>query len=57
MGEEDLVTKDGEMIKVLAAFIMVFTGKTCFQQSQAPKISGKSLEQGRLTVGGGGSRL
>lgn len=37
MGEEDLVTKDGEMIKVLAAFVTIFTGKTCLQQSQPPR--------------------
>lgn len=47
MRQEDLVTKDGEMTEVLAAFFaMAFTGKTCLQQSQAPKISDKVWSKG-----------
>jgi len=42
MGQEDVLTKGGEMTEVLtAAFTMAFAGKTCLQQSQAPEIHGK----------------
>lgn len=55
-GTGDLVTKDVEKVEVLNAFFaLTFTGKICFQQAQAPDPFGKSLEQGRLNLSGGGS--
>lgn len=53
-GTEELVMKD--MVEVLSAFLaLTFTSKICFQQAQVPEPLGKSLVQGRLSLGGGGS--
>lgn len=42
----DLVTKDMEGTKVLAAFFTsVFSGKICLQDSQASEASGKILSK------------
>lgn len=46
-----LVTKDMEMAKVLNAFfILVFTGMTCLQESQAPVTHGKVWNNEELSL-------
>ena len=51
MGAGDLVTKDVEKAKVLnAAFALVFTLKTCLQESQVPEMPRKVWNKEDLSM-------